>query len=467
MMNTSTSAAADDALLTGLSRLPPPSHVDGHEGPEPSISHSVLPLELPHRALQRSPPQLSAQSQGVPSSRQRRTASMSQVPSVPRGDPLERVPLSFYRSPAQQPAPPVPRVDPLDPVARVDVHEMVERATDLVGKSGSGDRTAAERLLQWMRAGSVSPVDVFRKVVAGTDSSRPEFNARVLSVVHWLCVTGGPFVLTGALHATHPRRPCAVLRIILDVLRALGYDDAEDALHDDSRVRAMHIRSKSSGSDSRSSSRIRGSRSATALAVESYAIALGRKFIFHQRFPDVEVNYSLDRFYRTLHVENGADDLRRETNDERHAVIVSHAALADVALIALAFTSAVQRLEQAKVAPDIIILALGEATNALVFAEYLSMKTASSDLSDYDLSQEKRYLRQKLREVVELGGNDLRMLKRFVDSNVYRSITEPDSRPFRPESRHRREIQCHFTSFQSLHKAVTPPMLLNRPRPRK
>lgn len=383
---------------------------------------------------------------------------------------LDGVGQAWPRVPATAPALPVPRVDPLDPIARIDVHEMVERATGFVGKSGKGDRAAAERLLQWMRAGSVDPIDVFRKVVAGTDASNPDFNARVLAVTYWLCIVGGPAVLAGGLHATHPRRPCALLRIVLDVLRALGRDNAEDLLHDDAYVRAMHLTSPSSRNSSSSppssmSSRPRGRAAiaATASAVEAYAISLGRKFIFHQRYPDVEANYSLDRFYRSLHVENNADDLRRDVNDERHSVIISRAALTDVALIALAATASVQRLEYAQATQDIVILALSEATNALIFAEYLSLKLSSSGMSDYDLTREKQWLRRKLREVVENGGNDVRMLKRFVDPNVYRSITEPDARPSRPESRHRREIVCHFTSFQGLHKALSPPSALALP----
>lgn len=336
-------------------------------------------------------------------------------------------------------------------MSRADMLQLIEHATGMLGKP-TGDRAAAERLLHAVRAAMIDAVALFRGIVAGSDPAVPPFNIRVLALVHTLCVVGGPTVLHAALHAAHPRRPIAALRVVLDVLRNAGVHDPEDAIHDDALVRSQTLVHDA---------RPKQSKSTIAVAVHSYAIALGRKLVFHQRYPDVEVNYSLDRFYRTLHVEN-VQAARREKNDERQTVIISHAALADVALIARAATIAAQKMQAAAVDADIFILALGEATNAYIFAEYLRMKTSSLDLSDYDLADERKWLRRALRATVDAGGNDVRLLKRYVDGNVFRAICDADARPCRPESRHRREIRCWFTSFESLHNALAPPKVSTR-----
>lgn len=200
-----------------------------------------------------------------------------------------------------------------------------------------------------------------------------------------------------------------------------------------------------------------------AAAVETYAIALGRKMIFHARRPDVEANYSLDRFFRSLHVENDADGLRHQGNEERYAVIASKAAFVEMVQITRCTVRAAQRLDMAQVGVDIFMLVLGEACNAYAFSEYLRNKTGikRGDM-DCDLEEERRYLAKTLEAIMEKGGIDFRMLKRFADSHVFQNVLHVDSRACRPESRHRREIVCCFTSFQAMHRALTPQVQLGR-----
>lgn len=349
---------------------------------------------------------------------------------------------------------PSPRVEPFVPMSRMDMLELVEHATKLGDKSSGsdrttkGDRSAAEAILHNIRTGSLNPVDVFRGIVAGS-SSGPAFNVRVLHFVHWLCLAGGPSVLEGALHTPHPRRPCGGLRVVLDVLRTMGYENAEDMLYDDEIIRDMSLKPDHDTSSDKNS---------LNPAVEAYAITLGRKFIFHQRYRDVEFNYSLDRFYRSMHLENDVDSYRREQNDERHTVLISQAAMADVALIARAATVTMERIRADQLPFDVFVLMLGEASNAVSFTQYLQLKIGASD-SEFLVNEERALLARRLQVIAEDGGQEARMLHRYVDHNVFKTITEHDVKPCRPESRHRREIRCFFSSFETMHEALKPTIL--------
>lgn len=332
--------------------------------------------------------------------------------------------------------------------------ELVEHATKLGDKSSGsdrttkGDRSAAEAILHSLRTGSLNPVDVFRGIVAGS-SSGPAFNVRVLHFVHWLCLAGGPSVLEGALHTPHPRRPCGGLRIVLDVLRTVGYENAEDMLYNDELIRGMPLKPDKDTPPKTNS---------LNSAVQAYAITLGRKFIFHQRYRDVEFNYSLDRFYRSIRVENEVDSHRREQNDERNAVIISQAAMADTALIARAAVVTMEQIRSEQLPFDVFILMLGEAANAVSFTQYLQLKVGATD-SEFEVNDERALVARRLQTIADNGGPDARMLHRYVDHNVFRTITEPDVKPCRPESRHRREICCHFSSYEAMHEALRPMFL--------
>lgn len=351
------------------------------------------------------------------------------------------------------------RPDPLIPVSRADILEAVERTTGL-HQAGGGDIGAAERLLRWIRAGSAEAVDVFNGIVAGSTRKDALLNASVLAVVAWLCVNGGPVVLHPATYVLSPHRPSPGVRICLDVLRSLGYEkDPESALHDDNQVREL-ARARAAGAvgdaGGKGKRRMPPRDAMLQSAVEAYAIATGRKLVFHRRFPEVEANYSLDRHYRKLHIENKFDREQREANGERLPVIISKACLADVCLITKCAVVAADLFERSGAPGDITLLAMAEACNAYSFSDYLRQKLGAKPVDDCDLEDERRCLADKLLLLERRGGSSWRLLRRYVENRVFQAITDPRVRAYRPESKHRREVLCTFSSFHAMHLALGP-----------
>lgn len=400
-----------------------------------------------------------------------KTADPSPVaptPTAPKPDPRSHPRGTRTRSSASTPAAfNVPyayfplttsgrRPDPLIPVSRADILELVERATGL-HHAGGGDIAAAEKLLRWIRAGSADVVDVFTGIIAGSQRKDAALNARVLSVVAWLCVNGGPEVLYPAVYVVSARRPSPGVKVCIDVLRSLGYDlDPESVLHDDNKVRELANMRLTGDVGVRGRRRALGREALFEIAVEAYAIALGRKLVFHRRFPEVEVNYSLDRHYRKLHVEERFDRTQRDENMERLPLVISKACLADMVLIARCAVIAADRLEAAGAPDDIWIPATAEACNAYAFSEYLRKKTEAKQEDVWGLEEERICLSDKLLGIESKGGPGSRLLRRYVEENVFRAITDPHVRAHRPESKHRREILCAFMSFRALHLAFAP-----------
>lgn len=302
---------------------------------------------------------------------------------------------------------------------------------------------------------------MFRAVITGSTLADAALNARVLSVVSWLCLSGGPEVLPGAVYITNARKPSPGLRICLDVLRSLGYTNAPgDELYDDNKVRKMRIQ-RPGEPNADVSSVVKGGRNMSMrekmliAGVEAYAIALGRKFVFHHRYPEVEANYSLDRNIRKMRIENYVDAKREPINLERHALLFSKVAVAEMALIVHAAVVAADRLERAGAPPDLIILATAEACNAYSFAEYLRMKLSAPKVSDFDMEEARLCLAEKL-DNIHRQRKAVRMLRRFVDQKVITTVSDGHARPCRPDSKHRRGVLCTFTSFEALHMALKP-----------
>lgn len=302
---------------------------------------------------------------------------------------------------------------------------------------------------------------MFRAVITGSTLADAALNARVLSVVSWLCLSGGPEVLPGAVYVTNARKPSPGLRICLDVLRSLGHINApEDELYDDNKVRKMRIQ-RPGEPNADFFSVVRGGRNMSVrermliAGVEAYATSLGRKFIFHHRYPEVEANYSLDRNIRKMRIENYVDVERESINLERRALLFSKVALAEMALIVRAAVVAADRLERAGVPPDLTILATAEACNAYSFAEYLRMKLSAPKVSDFDMEDARLCLAEKL-DNIHQQRKGVRILRRFVDHKVITAVSDGDARPCRPDSKHRRDVLCTFTSFEALHMALKP-----------
>lgn len=422
---------SDDALLSGLSRL--------------RIS------QTPARSSQ--PPQESS----PPSSPPQRPRSRPLQPARVRSAPSLNVAYAYF------PRTITPRhADRFNYVPRADWIEVIEYATGL-GRSSDGDIAAADKLLKWIRAGSLDSTDLFRAIITGSTPADAALNARVLSVVSWLCLSGGPEVLPSAVYVTNARKPSPGLRICLDVLKSLRYTNApEDELYDDNKVREMRIQ-RPGEPNFDFSAIVRGGknmsvREAMLIAgVEAYAISLGRKFIFHHRYPEVEANYSLDRNLRKMRIESYADAERRSINLERHALLFSKVSLAEMALIVRAAVVAADRLERAGAPPDLTVLAVAEACNAYSFAEYLRMKLSAPKVRDFDMEDARLCLAEKLDNTLRQR-REVRILRRFVDQKVINTVSDAQARPCRPDSRHRREVLCTFTSFEALHMTLKPVM---------
>lgn len=346
-------------------------------------------------------------------------------------------------------------------IPRADWLEVLERATGL-GKSVDGDVAAADKLLRWIRSGVLDTAELFRAVVAGSAPMDARLNARVLAVIARLCVVGGPHVLPMAAYVTSARKPSPGVRVCLDVLKSVGYVNApEEVLYDDNMVREMRLPGvEGSGLEAvpevRAGKRLGKEDAAMAWAVEAYAVATGRKLIFHHRYPEVEANYSLDRHYRKMHVENRVDPGREAANMERHGLLISRVTVMEVGLLAYCAIVAADRLERAHAPQDIVVMAVAEACNVYSFAEYARLKVATQKADDLDLDAARACLAGIVVDVQRKGGVPARMLKRFVEPKVVAAVTDTRVRPTRPESRHRREVLCTFSSFEAMHRALAP-----------
>ncbi|KAI0561335.1 hypothetical protein FGB62_87g097 [Gracilaria domingensis] len=349
--------------------------------------------------------------------------------------------------------PSIPSVTPLTPLHRSEICELIERTTGL-GRPTDGDPSVADQLLQLIKTGSVPPRLICEYVVAGSGPNEVKVNARALWLMHYLMVEGGPLVLPDVVHSSDGRNPPAV-KLVLNVLRSFGYEtDAEglDVLQDDEKLRTIsYPPDKQIPADALQKSK--GERTYDAAAVETYAIALGRKAWFHYRYPVVEVNYSLDRFYRAWHVENDCDPMMHARNEEVVKLTRSKGALQDMCLLACAMTAAAHRLQRGKVATSICLQALGDACNAYSYALYLRARVDNRDTEDLDLERQREVLAGLVKRWEQRGGRHFERLQRYVDERVYDLIMKRSSVGVRPESRHRREIEIEVTSFEALHKS--------------
>lgn len=374
------------------------------------------------------------------------------------------------------------------PVSRTVLREVVEHATGL-GRNAA-DSAARETALKLLRTGKVDPGELFRTIVAGPARADAPYNARVLAFLHWIMILGGPPCLGAASESGISRRPSPGTKICLDVLKSCG-----NVCHPPTvpktpiqRIRMWELEPPSPSSDAKKGTSASGPKSNNIgshvaggmfkssppvtltssttndshpliVAVEKYALFLGRKLAFHAVFPEVEANYSLDRYYRQSHVESAADPERRAQNMRRRSILISHAMANECAILASGGASVAAALDRAKVPVDIVGLVFADASNAYVLADYVRSKTSGSRSAPADgaqLENVREWLARRLSAVESRSADSLRVLRRFVEPQVMRAIEQPGHPPLRPESRHRREILCKFSDFDSLHAAMAP-----------
>lgn len=377
------------------------------------------------------------------------------------------------------------------PVSRTVLREVVEHATGL-GRN-SADPTARDVALRLLRVGKVEPGDFFRAIVTGPSQVDAPFNIRVLALVHWIIVLGGPACLSAACEPAS-RRPSAGSKICLDVLRACGnvFHSTFVPKNQIERLRMWELDQPSLSHDTESISSaavskagIRGnqvhvgmfkqappvtltssssnSSHPLVVALEKYSLFLGRKLAFHAAFPEVEANYSLDRYYRQSHVETSVDSDGAILNLRRRGQVISHLMANECAVLANGAASVAAALDRAKVPVDIVGLVFADAINAYVLANYVRSKVSPVQLPPEEspqLEPVREWLARRLAAMESRAADSLRVLRRFVEPQVMRAVEMPGHRPVRPESRHRREIACVFTCFDSFHSALKPPLRL-------
>lgn len=272
--------------------------------------------------------------------------------------------------------------------------------------------------------------------------------------MHYLMVHGGPDMIPEAVQPFR-KRTAPALRLVLAVLRSFGYieeTDGLDVLQDDEKVGAMRLSGDRSIVPPDSLQKSRGEKTPEAAAVETYAIALGRKAWFHYRCKAVEVNYSLDRFYRAWHVENDCDPAVHTKNEEVVKMTMSRGALQDICMLVRAMTAAAWRLHRGRIPLDITMLAITDACNAYSYALYLQKKVEHGDDELFTLELQREKLAALLRKWENRGGKGWQLLRSHLDQRVRDMILKADAMIVRPESRHRREIEVEVTSFEALHE---------------
>jgi hypothetical protein len=120
-------------------------------------------------------------------------------------------------------------------------------------------------------------------------------------------------------------------------------------------------------------------------------------------------------------------------------------------------------LDRTKAPLDVVGLAFAESSNALVLARYLEYKVAASPLHSTlagQLDEVSQWLSRRLKVMVSRAGDGLKSVQRYTEPSVLHALEHTNERSVRPESRHRREIPCQFSSFEGMHTALAPPSSL-------
>ena len=445
-----------DQLLAGLTRLTTkPPH---KSNPEIHLPSSLTPSSqnLPSTA----PPSRST----APIQIKTKTTTTI-INRQEKNQTHDNLPISRSRS--------ITRIQPLISISRLDILETIEEAIGLHTRTGStsisnpisGDLKRIDKLITWIHAAAVTPADVLHSIVSSTRLTDPLLTTRVLTIIHYLITNGGPIIIPDTVQISSDSQGLSpATRVCVDVLTGLGHDTvaSKELLYNDEYVRRMVI---ATGNKKREipEEALPVCKTLPMVAVEAYAVALGRKFVFHGRYEDTETNYSLDRFFRRIRIE-GVDHGKEEENQQMYSRNISKAAAEEVSLLVHIFCVAASRVLGIAPGTQAFILTLAEACNAYAFFGYLLKKTGLSKMDHLDLEKDRDWLAMKVGLVKERGTEDWETLKKYVDEGVLNVILNTTGRPVRPESRHRREIVCEFSSFRAMHNALRPDGIRERGR---
>lgn len=344
-----------------------------------------------------------------------------------------------------------------DKLSGLELHEIVERATGHARPPGKQDTAAVNILVRSVRLRETRLETVLKTLSISTDGKGGStYNIRVLNLFHILLSAGAhalPHASNGVCGATPAKLP-ASLRIITeahtasrkargaikaDVLGTTSYRDAKTIDTNDKNEAAIY-------------------------AAECYSVMLARRLTFAAQFSETEFNYSLDRWYRRLGIENRVDSLRAGYNNQKqHRLLASDTRLLVINLVTIA-SRCVILLSRSKAQREAVISVLSEACNAYAFSEYIRAKSGVGKPP----IEEQRLLQEAVNLVV--GGGGASALCRY--ANIDEKVAEvcvndvgEVATGVRVDSKHRRDIVCTFSSFTAMHAALDPFLKIPNAKP--
>eukprot|EP00871_Galdieria_phlegrea_P001091 jgi/Galph1/1983/GphlegSOOS_G632.1 len=174
-----------------------------------------------------------------------------------------------------------------------------------------------------------------------------------------------------------------------------------------------------------------------------YASFLLDKFRFHLKFPEFESNYSLDRFFRQLEIEQ-VDETQTALNNQRYLKVLSHSTLSRLLHMLESIIRVLKNMLERR--------HLGVIVDICFLPEEM-MQVSVSEQEDMINNFEE--LHKILRSTFQIA----RSHDSFSSIDIPELspvLTLPNSSCQRPESRDASHIKCHFHSFASLHRAFQP-----------
>lgn len=352
-----------------------------------------------------------------------------------------------YAAPAPHARRALPTAHAPDALSGVQLHDLVERGTGATRPGRKADEAAVRALISGVRSRTTRLDSVVRAVSAssdGTGGGGAQHNARCLGLVHALLGAGAhalPSAAAGVSVGGSAALLCA--KDVHRAARRARNAPAVDVLGTVALRDALALGG-------------RDANDAAVAACEAYATMLARRLTFAAQYGEVEANYSLDRWYRRLGIENRAEAARVGSNNARQSRLLANDARNATLAISSAASRTVVLLIRAHAPRSAVALCLAEACHAYVYAEYARAKSKCG-------APPPRDVQRTLLDAVGLALEepDAVMLARYagIDEPVAHEVLtacDDDARPVRIDSRHRRNIVCRFSTFQGLHQAMDP-----------
>jgi hypothetical protein len=194
-----------------------------------------------------------------------------------------------------------------------------------------------------------------------------------------------------------------------------------------------------------------------------YASFLLEKHHFHLEFPEFETNYSLDRFFRRLEIEQ-VDEVQRAHNNERYLKVISYSTSSRLLFLLESIIRVLKNLiERRHLGPCVevcIFPCIEEAKGLHVICVYLFSKLLKMppELVQISRSEQEDMITnfEELHKILRSTFQVFRSLELTDIPELPPVLTLPNAACQRPESRDTFHIKCHFHSFEALHKAFEP-----------